>query len=114
MSTQPPKGNSTSPTKRWFPRTDAGNAEFFADLYKNHLRCDFGRGRWLLWSKHWWTEDRRDTVLQLAKAAARARYRLLSRGPSEEDAKKETTFLRQNCPNQNTGACGFGQNENAL
>ena len=49
MPTQPPKANSTARRKRGFPRTDAGNAEFFADQYKNQLCYDFGRGRWLIW-----------------------------------------------------------------
>ncbi len=92
MSTQPPNSNSTARRKRPFPRTDAGNAEFFAHQYKDQLRYDFGRGRWLIWSKHWWAEDRRDKVLQGAKAAARARYHLLSHGLSGDDAKKEATW----------------------
>ena len=35
MSTQPPKSNFTARRKRGFPRTDVGNAEFFADQYKD-------------------------------------------------------------------------------
>jgi hypothetical protein len=92
MATQPPRANSTARRKRPFPRTDAGNAEFFAHQYKDQLRYDFGRGGWLLWSKHWWTEDRRERVLQGAKEAARSRYRLLSHGLSGDDAKKEATW----------------------
>ena len=68
MATQPPKANCTARRKRGFPRTDAGNAEFFGDHYKDQLRYDFGRGRWLIWAKHWWIEDRCETVLQLAKS----------------------------------------------
>jgi putative DNA primase/helicase len=92
MSTQPPNGNSSSRRKRPFPQTDAGNAEFFAYQYKDQVRYDFGRGRWMIWSKHWWIEDRRERVLQGAKEAARARYRLLSHGLSQEDAKKEAAW----------------------
>ena len=93
MRTQPPNGNSTSRRDRRFPRTDAGNAEFFAHLYKDQLRYDFGRGRWLLWTKHWWVEDRCETVLQLAKRAARARYRLRRLAShDEEEAKKEADW----------------------
>ena len=93
MSTQPPKGNSTPGRKRGFPRTDAGNAELFAQLYKDQLRYDFGRGRWLLWSKDWWIEDRRKTVLQMAKEAARTRYRLrLGASGGEDEAKKEAEW----------------------
>ena len=91
MSTQPPKGNSTSGRKRGFPRTDAGNAEFFAHYYRDQLRYDFGRGRWLLWSKHWWFEDRRQTALQMAKEAARTRYRLRlgASGDAQPDGKHD-------------------------
>jgi putative DNA primase/helicase len=95
MSTQPPKNNSTPGCKRGFPRTDAGNGELFAQLYKDQLRYDFGRGRWLLWSEHWWFEDRRQTVLQMAKKAARARYRLrLGVSDSEDEVKKEAEWAK--------------------
>jgi putative DNA primase/helicase len=89
MSTQPPKDNSIAGRKRPFPQTDAGNAEFFAHQYKDQVRYDHGRGRWLLWKKDWWVEDRRDAVVQGAKMAARTRYRWLSHGLSKEDAEKE-------------------------
>jgi putative DNA primase/helicase len=93
VSTQPPKSNSTARRKQGFPRTDAGNAEFFAHLYKDQLRYDFGRGRWLLWAKHWWVEDRCETVLQLAKEAARMRYRLrLSASDDADETQKETEW----------------------
>lgn len=75
-STRQPKTNSTSESKSIFPRTDAGNAEFFAREYKDKLRYDYGHRRWLLWSNHWWVEDRRQTVLQMAKEAARKRLRV--------------------------------------
>jgi putative DNA primase/helicase len=93
MATQPPKANCTARRKRGFPRTDAGNAEFFGDHYKDQLRYDFGRGRWLIWAKHWWIEDRCETVLQLAKEAARARYRLrLSASDDPEETQKEANW----------------------
>jgi len=90
MSTRPPKGKSTARRKRGFPRTDAGNAEFFADLYKNQLRYDFGRGRWLRWKEHWWIEDCCEIVVQMAKEAVRMRYRLrLSASDDAEEIQKE-------------------------
>jgi putative DNA primase/helicase len=75
-STGQPKANSTSESKSSFPRTDAGNAEFFAREYKDKLRYVYSRRRWLLWSNHWWVEDRCQTVLQMAKEAARKRLRV--------------------------------------
>ncbi len=93
MSTQPPKNNSIVRRKRGFPRTDAGNAEFFAYQYKDQLRYDFGRGRWLIWAKHWWIEDHSETVLQMAKEAARTRYRVrLVALDSEEEQKNEAQW----------------------
>lgn len=34
--------------------TDQGNAEFFVTEYKNTLRYDHGRKRWLVWRGQWW------------------------------------------------------------
>jgi putative DNA primase/helicase len=74
--TRQTRTNSNSETKSIFPRTDAGNAEFFAHEYKDKLRYDYGGRRWLLWSNHWWAEDPCQTVLQMAKEAARKRLRV--------------------------------------
>jgi putative DNA primase/helicase len=60
--------------KTYFCCTDAGNAEFFADMYKASLRYDHGRGRWMIWREHWWEEDRTGAVVQLAKQAVRQRH----------------------------------------
>ncbi len=95
MTTQPPKSDSTPRCKRGFPRTDAGNAEFFADQYKNMLRFDCARARWLVWASHRWVEDRSQRVLQLAKAAARERYRLRrSASDDEEEHRNEAEWAR--------------------
>ncbi len=56
------------------PRTDAGNAELFASLYRDQLRYDHARRRWLRWADHWWEPDPDGHVLRLAKQAARRRY----------------------------------------
>ena len=57
-----------------FSRTDAGNAELFAELYGKSLRYDHKRKRWLVWAKHWWIPDKNGGVYQFAKHSAR--YRL--------------------------------------
>lgn len=57
-----------------FAATDAGNAELFAGLYGDHLRFDHRRGRWLLWTGHYWTHDCEAAVRSMAVAAARVRY----------------------------------------
>ncbi len=57
-----------------FPRTDSGNAELFASLYRDRLRYDHRRKGWLVWASHWWQPDADAEVLRLAKAASRLRY----------------------------------------
>ncbi len=58
-----------------FPRTDSGNAEFFAAMYGSRLRYDHRRGEWLVYRGHWWQPDNDDEVHRLAKEAARAAVR---------------------------------------
>jgi putative DNA primase/helicase len=63
----------SKPARFLYPRTDAGNAELFAALNGKRLRYDHQRKRWLVWNRHWWTEDKKGTVQLFAKAAARNR-----------------------------------------
>lgn len=93
MASKPGKTDSTAKGTTRFPRTDAGNAELFAAMYKDRLRYDFGRGRWLIWHEHWWGEDDREEVLQLAKAAARSRVtRRKQTTRSGEEVDKEAKW----------------------
>jgi putative DNA primase/helicase len=64
-----------TPINERFHLTDAGNAELFAHLYRDRLRYDHRRGRWLVWASHWWREDVIQAVVQLAIEAARSRIR---------------------------------------
>ena len=57
LATQPPKSKSISPRKSKFPRTDLGNGELLASLYKGRLCFDHSRKKWFIFSKHWWVED---------------------------------------------------------
>jgi putative DNA primase/helicase len=81
-----------NPKKLTFPRTDSGNAELFAAMYRDELRFDFGRGRWLIWVGHWWAEDHSARVLQMAKVAARKRHCV--KGPSEDELQREVAWAR--------------------
>jgi putative DNA primase/helicase len=63
-----------APDGQGFGRTDAGNGEYFARLYGDRVRFDHRRGRWLVWTEHWWRGDNTRLVRRLAKEAARARY----------------------------------------
>jgi len=65
------------------PRTDAGNAEFFTALWKERVRYHHGRKCWFLWQGHWWAEDSKQEVMQLAKRAIRFRRRQAHQLPPE-------------------------------
>lgn len=56
-----------------FPRTDSGNAEYFASLYGDRLQFDHRRKCWLVFKKHYWIPDKNGEVKRLAKKAARKR-----------------------------------------
>ncbi len=71
-----------------YSRTDAGNAEFFASV-NSELRYDHSRKRWLVFRKHWWTEDRDGLVYRLAKSVARMRMQLALQMPEGEEKGHE-------------------------
>lgn len=86
-SPEPCDGDRTS-----FARTDAGNAEFFADLFKDHLRYDHRRKSWLTWSGQHWQYDQDGAVHRLAIEAARARYHLAAEISDLRDRQHEAQF----------------------
>lgn len=45
--------------------TDQGNAELFIHEYRNTLRYDHGRKRWLVWRGHWWEQAKGGEIHQL-------------------------------------------------
>lgn len=55
-------------------RTDSGNAFKFASMFKDKVRFDHRRGRWLVWDKHRWIDDKGKSVKMLAIEMARTRY----------------------------------------
>ncbi len=55
-------------------RTDSGNAFKFASMFKDKVRFDHRRNRWLVWDKHRWIDDRGKSVKMLAIEMARTRY----------------------------------------
>src|SRR5262249_45201233 len=70
------------------PQTDAGNAEFFAFMFRDDLRYDHGGNRWLIWDAHRWRPDRDGTVYRMALESVRFRKRSSSQGLSDTDEKK--------------------------
>jgi putative DNA primase/helicase len=79
-----------------FPRTDAGNAEFFAALTGKNLRYDHQRGRWLIWRQHWGVEDTTQQVMQFAKNAARSRLKLSAEIEDDDVRQKEAKWALNN------------------
>jgi putative DNA primase/helicase len=71
------------------PRSDSGNAELFAVLYRDTVRFDHKQGRWLLWDEGRWTEDKQEKVRAMMKRSARRRHELVfDLGDSEERTRQ--------------------------
>jgi putative DNA primase/helicase len=75
------------PDRRGFRLTDSGNAEFFAAHYRQDVRYDYQRDRWLVWGRHRWRPDRDGEIQRLVKAAMRKR--LQDATAIEDDEQKE-------------------------
>jgi putative DNA primase/helicase len=75
-----------------FARTDAGNAEFFAELFADRLRYDHRRKSWLVWSGHCWSYDQDGAVHRLAIEAARNRYHRAEGIADLRDRHQEAQF----------------------
>jgi putative DNA primase/helicase len=79
-------------TARAYPQTDAGSAELFASLYGDRLRYDHRRGRWLLWTGHYWTADCLAAIRGMAIEAARVRYRRAESIPDSKEREVEAKW----------------------
>ena len=75
-----------------FLRTEIGNGQFFARLYRDGLRYDHKRKMWLIWRQHWWEPDNDGQVMRMAKVAARRRLELSTQIDSEEGQKAEASW----------------------
>jgi putative DNA primase/helicase len=56
-------------------RSDLGSAELFAALFRDRLRFDRARQRWLIYRKHWWEPDSDGELMRSAKEAMRFRLK---------------------------------------
>ena len=71
------------------PRTDAGNAEAFVQMFGDLVRYDHARRRWLVWDCHRWRPDGDGTVNRMALEAVRARLRaVVDRNDLDSDVRK--------------------------
>jgi putative DNA primase/helicase len=69
--------------------TDAGNAEVFTFLYRDVVRYDHKKRRWLVWGGHRWIPDADDAVQRMALDVARLRFKAaMDTGLPEEDRKR--------------------------
>ncbi|MBM4415224.1 MAG: hypothetical protein FJ035_02990 [Chloroflexi bacterium] len=71
-----------------FMETDAGNAEAFAETYRDKVVFDHRLKRWLIWGEHRWIADHVSEVRLLAKEIARARLRAATEIADDERRKK--------------------------
>jgi putative DNA primase/helicase len=68
-------------------RSDAGNAELFAALFRDRLRFDHKRQQWFVYRDHWWTPDSDGELMRMAKHAVRFRLKVCA---EIEDADRRT------------------------
>jgi putative DNA primase/helicase len=78
-----------------FAQTDTGNAELFAAVWKNYLRYDHYRQRWLLLTRHWWSEDPSGYVPLAAKKAVRFRLGAATHIDDKKERKAEVSWARK-------------------
>ena len=69
-----------------FPPTEAGDAEYFADRYRDQVRYDHRLRLWRVFDGDHWRVDDHGQIDQLAKAAIRGRQRA---APNTDDSKRE-------------------------
>lgn len=80
-----------------FPRTDAGNAEFFASINSHDLRYDHSRKRWLVWGGHWWREDTDGLIYRRAISMIRMRTEIAFSMADENKEKKSELAWATRC-----------------
>lgn len=84
--------NGATPSRPPFPRTDAGNAQLFAELHGDRVRFDHARGEWLLFHRHWWGRDPDEEVRRLAVDTARYRYQRAGEIEDLTEREREAKF----------------------
>lgn len=70
------KKSDEGPTEvRFFPWTDAGNAELFVHLYGDRVLYDWAQLKFFLWQRHRWEPDPDGEMYRLSLMVARERQR---------------------------------------
>lgn len=79
----------------FYPRSDSGNAELFAVLYRDTVRFDHKQGRWLLWNDNRWAEDKQEKVRSMMKQTARRRHELVLNLADSEERTRQIKWALQ-------------------
>jgi putative DNA primase/helicase len=90
-------GGQMASKKKLFARTDAGNAEALASVFKNEICFNHQRDAWFewrgAWGEHWWAKDNRGSILQRALNIARLRAEAAGHLP-EKEMQEELKWAR--------------------
>lgn len=102
---EPPKEPQARPSLLLYDANDQGNADAFADTYRDDVRYDHARRRWLLWKKHWWQADADAGVLRLAASLVKKRYLRAFDIADGATAKKLSQFMLRSGDERRLKAC---------
>src|SRR5882724_1165905 len=76
-----------------FSFTDQGNTELFVTEYKDQLRYDHGRKRWLVWRGQWWESAKGGEVQRLNMKLVRKRERWARKLLDAKDVGRHLKWL---------------------
>lgn len=100
-----PKESKVTRQEFVYDANDDGNAEAFADAYRDDVRYDHARRRWLIWQKHWWQTDADAAVLRLTSGLIKERYERAWDIAEPATAKKQATFMQRSRNERQLKAC---------
>jgi putative DNA primase/helicase len=96
-------------------RTDLGNAELFAALWKARVCFDYAQRRWMLYKKHWWEPDADGELMRLAKHVPRALHRNSANTEDDDQRWKEARWaLSTECHQRLEAMLTLAQSEKPL
>lgn len=80
-----------------FKPTDDGNAEFFANMFRQVLRYNASTEKWMIWDGNLWRVDQKEEVVNFAKHAARVRLAIAEKLPEENKTKATSISYALKC-----------------
>lgn len=97
------KGADDREQRRYYGRSDLGNADRFVDMHGNRVRWCPALKSWLFYDGRRWARDECGAVTKLAHITARSIYR---DAETEEDPTKQKEIVRFAVSSQNEGRIG--------